>query len=95
VLRIRHYSDLGDAMARALYVVIFSRDSWWVDIEGKAHGPYDTRELAAAEAKHLAQFAAHSGRSSEVLVPDDSGRHRVVWESAIEYPSHAGFRAAE
>ena len=82
-------------MARALYVVIFSRDSWWVDFEGKAHGPFETRELAAAEAKQLAQFAAHSGKSSEVLVPDDSGRHRVVWESATEYPSHAGFRAAE
>ena len=82
-------------MARALYVVIFSRDSWWVDFEGKAHGPYATRDSAAAEARQLAQFAAHSGKSSEVLVPDDSGRHRVVWESAIEYPSHAGFRAAE
>lgn len=87
------YSGIG--MARALYVVIFSRDKWWVDFEGRAHGPFDTRELAAAEAKELAQFAAHSGKSSEVLVPDDTGRHRVVWESATEYPSHAGFRAAE
>lgn len=82
-------------MARALYVVIFSRDRWWVDFEGRAHGPFDTRELAAAEAKQLAQFAAHSGRSSEVLVPDDTGRHRVFWESAIEYPGHESFRAAE
>ena len=82
-------------MARALYVVIFSRDSWWVDFEGRAHGPYATRELAAAEAKSLAQFAAHSGKSSEVLVPDDTGRHRVVWESTFEFPSHARFRAAE
>jgi hypothetical protein len=82
-------------MARALYVVILSRDRWWVDFEGKAHGPYATREIAAAEAKQFAQFAAHSGKSSEVLVPDDTGRHRVVWESTIEYPSHAGFRAAE
>ena len=82
-------------MARALYVVIFSRDRWWVDYEGKAHGPFDTRDLAASEAKQLAQFAAHSGRSSEVLVPDDTGRHRVFWESAIEYPGHESFRAAE
>ena len=82
-------------MARALFVVIFSRDRWWVDIEGKAHGPFTTRDLAAAEAKQLAQFAAHSGRSSEVLVPDDTGRHRVVWESAIEFPTHQSFWAAE
>ena len=82
-------------MARALYVVIFSRDSWWVDFEGKAYGPFATKDIAAAEAKHLAQFSNHSGTSSEVLVPDDTGRHRVVWESAIEYPAHASFKAAE
>lgn len=82
-------------MARALYVVIFSRDSWWVDFEGKAYGPFASKDIAAAEAKHLAQFAAHSGKSTEVLVPDETGRHRVIWESAIEYPAHAGFKAAE
>lgn len=84
-------------MARALFVVILSRNSWWVDFEGKAHGPFGSREAAAEEARHLAQFAAHSGRDSEVLVPDDSGRHRVVWSSAEE--PHAGafvpYRAAE
>lgn len=84
-------------MARALFVVILSRNSWWVDIEGKAHGPFASRSAAAEEAKHLAQFAAHSGRGCEVLVPDDSGRHRVVWSSAEE-PQAGAFvphRAAE
>jgi hypothetical protein len=82
-------------MSRALYVVILSRDSWWVDFEGKAHGPFPTREVATSEAKQLAQFSAHSGRASEVLVPDDTGRHRVVWESAYEYPPQMPHRAAE
>lgn len=82
-------------MARALYVVIFSRDSWWVDFEGRAYGPFGTREVAATEARQLAQFSAHSGRSSEVLVPDDSGRHKVVWASSTDYPGQATFRAAE
>jgi hypothetical protein len=71
-------------MSRALFVVILSRDSWWVDFEGKAHGPFASRETAADEARQLAQFSAHSGRESEVLVPDDSGRHRVIWSSVIE-----------
>jgi hypothetical protein len=68
-------------MSTALYVVISSRGDWWVDIEGRASGPFATREAAAVEATQLAQFAAHTGRESEVLVPDDSGRHRVVWAS--------------
>jgi hypothetical protein len=75
-------------MSRALFVVILSRDSWWVDFEGKAHGPFASREAAADEARHLAQFCAHSGRDSEVLVPDDSGRHRMIWSSTQE--PHAG-----
>jgi len=85
-------------MARALYVVILSRNAWWVDLEGKAHGPFTSREAATEEARHLAQFSAHSGRKSEVLVPDDTGRHRVVWSSSQEPNSAASFaphRAAE
>jgi hypothetical protein len=82
-------------MSRALYVVILSRSRWWVDFEGKAYGPFDTKELAAAEARHLAQFSAHSGRSSEVLVPDEGGRHRVVWTSMADYEAPVRSRAAE
>lgn len=83
-------------MSRALYVVILSRDSWWVDFEGKAHGPFPSRDVATLEAKQLAEFSAHSGRASEVLAPDESGRHRVVWESAMEFPTHqVPHRAAE
>lgn len=86
-------------MASALFVVILSRGTWWVDFEGKAHGPYDSRERAAEEARDLAQFSAHSGRESEVLVPDDSGRHRVVWTSAGQPRAGLGLplatRAAE
>lgn len=82
-------------MASALFVVILSRDSWWVDFEGKAHGPFATREEAAEEARDLAQFCAHSGRHSEVLVPDDSGRHRVVWTSVDDPAPVFADRAAE
>jgi hypothetical protein len=82
-------------MARALYVVILSRGRWWVDFEGKAYGPFDTKELAGAEARHLAQYQAHSGRTAEVLVPDDGGRHRVVWTSTADYDAPGRTRAAE
>lgn len=69
-------------MAKALYLVILSRDAWWVDFEGKAEGPFASREKAALEAQTMARFHAHSGRDSEVLVPDERGRYWVVWSSA-------------
>ena len=68
-------------MAKALYLVIHSQDNWWVDFEGKAHGPYASRENAALEARSLARFQAHSGRESEVLVPDTEGKYWVIWSS--------------
>lgn len=71
-------------MSTALYVVISSRGDWWVDFEGRASGPYPTKEDAAVEATQLARFASHSGHDSEVLVPDENGRHRIVWASDDE-----------
>lgn len=68
-------------MAKALYLVIRSQGNWWVDFEGKAHGPFTSRETAALEARSLARFQSHTGRNSEVLVPDDQGKYWVVWSS--------------
>lgn len=79
-------------MATVLFVVILSQDNWWVDIEGRAHGPFATRHAATEEATALAQLSAHSGRDSEVLVPDDDGRYNVVWTSTEE--QRPGFRLA-
>ena len=71
-------------MATALYVVILSRGKWYVDFEGKGHGPFETREAAALEGRQLAQFTAHMGRPAEVLVPDEKGKYWVVWDSRDE-----------
>ena len=68
-------------MAKALYIVIFSQGKWWVDFEGRAHGPHPTREVAALEARNQAQFSAHMDRPCDVLVPDAGGRYWVVWDS--------------
>ena len=75
-------------MPKALYVAILSREKWYVDFEGKAHGPYQSLEEATEEGRQLARFCAHSGRASEVLIPDERGRYRVVWASENE--PHAG-----
>ncbi|HHY49757.1 MAG TPA: hypothetical protein GYA10_08430 [Alphaproteobacteria bacterium] len=71
-------------MAKALYVVILSQEKWWVDFEGKAYGPYKSMDEAADEGRQLARFAAHAGRPSEVLVPNERGRYVVIWDSEKE-----------
>jgi hypothetical protein len=68
-------------VASALYIVIESKGKWWVDFEGRAHGPHDSREAAALEARNQAQFMAHMERPSEVLVPDANGKYWAVWNS--------------
>lgn len=74
-------SGTATDMAKALYLVIHSQANWWVDFEGTAHGPFETRERAAIEAGNLARFQVHSGREAEVLVPDGDGRYWVIWSS--------------
>ncbi len=69
-------------MGKALFIVIFSRDNWWVDFEGKAFGPFQNRELAALEARTRAGSISRLGRICEVVVPDDKGQHWVIWSSA-------------
>ncbi len=68
-------------MATALYIVLQSRGKWWVDFEGHSKGPFETRELAALDARSQAQFASHVERASEVLVPDGEGKYWIVWSS--------------
>lgn len=68
-------------MAKALYIVLQSRGKWWVDFEGRSHGPHDTREQAALEGRNQAQFMAHMDRPSRVLVPDNQGKYWVIWDS--------------
>jgi hypothetical protein len=68
-------------MARAVYIVLHSREKWWVDFEGRAFGPFSSKNTATMEAISLARFIAHTGRQAEVRAPDGSGRFPVEWES--------------
>jgi hypothetical protein len=68
-------------VGKALYLVIHSQDNWWVDFEGRAEGPFPTREAAALEARNIARTGEHGEREAQVLVPDRDGRYWVVWSS--------------
>lgn len=71
-------------MARAIYIVLHSRQRWWVDFEGRSFGPFTSREIARAEAISMARFMSQTGRSTEVRVPDDTGRWWMEWESEAD-----------
>lgn len=71
-------------MPSLLYVVIESCGKWWVDLEGKAYGPYASKTQAIEEGRSLARFAAHSGKHSELLAQNDHGRYIVLWDSVNE-----------
>lgn len=77
-------------MAKALYLVIRSQDNWWVDFEGTAHGPFESREAAALEARNLARGQGDE-RDAEVLVPDGEGRYWVIWSSRHDQNESGGF----
>ena len=71
-------------MSRALYIVYMSRESWWVDFEGEAHGPHSTVQEAALAGLELAKMTAHSGRRAELRAPDAHGGYAVIWDSDRE-----------
>lgn len=72
-------------MPSSLYVVIESLNKWWVDLEGKAHGPYSSKSQAIEEGRSLARFAAHAGKHSELLAQNETGRYIVLWDSEKSY----------
>jgi hypothetical protein len=66
-------------MRTCWFVVIRVKDIWWVDCEGKAYGPLESKEDAAIQATTLARTFADPTRRSEVWMPDDNGKQRQIW----------------
>lgn len=64
------------------FIVVEARGAWWIDNEGTAFGPFATREQAGMEAMVIARSFGERKRRSQVYIPDDEGRHRLIWEGA-------------
>jgi hypothetical protein len=73
------------------YLVVESLGKWWVDCEGKPFGPFDEMDEATEGAIRLATVLGDNDRQLQVMVPDEQGRFRIVWEKsraeAHEFPS--------
>jgi hypothetical protein len=64
-----------------MFIVIFARDKWWIDLNGKTKGPFISKEGAQTEAISLASSYAKDGRRSEVQVAEPGEKRRIVYQS--------------
>ena len=71
-------------MRTCWFIVIESMDAWWVDGEGKAYGPFETRDEAKIEAIRIAITYGDADRRSEVFVTDENGTPRRIWAAPLQ-----------
>ena len=69
-------------MTTAIFIVIFARNKWWIDLNGKSKGPFLSRESAELEAITLASAFAKDGRRAEVQVAVPGEKNSIVYQSA-------------
>jgi hypothetical protein len=69
-------------MRTSIYIVIYSRDAWWVDLDGESDGPFGTLDAAIGQAVELAKSTARSGGRSEVRVMGPGQNNAMIYQSA-------------
>jgi hypothetical protein len=69
-------------MTTAIFIVIYARNKWWIDLNGKTKGPFISREGAQTEAISLASGLARDGRRAEVQVAEPGEKRRIVYQSS-------------
>jgi hypothetical protein len=70
-------------MRTCWFIVIESMGSWWVDCEGKAYGPFISKDEARIEAIRIAITYGDADRRSEVFVSDERGIPRRIWAAPL------------
>jgi hypothetical protein len=68
-------------MTTAIYLVIFSRESWWVDLDGESDGPFGTLDAAIGQAVESAKSTARRGGRSEVRVMGPGRDNAMIYQS--------------
>jgi hypothetical protein len=64
------------------FIIIEARGAWWIDNEGTQYGPFPSKQAAGTEALSIARTFGDRSRRSQVYVPDERGRHHMIWEGA-------------
>jgi hypothetical protein len=68
-------------MATSIYIVIFVRDRWFIDLNGASDGPFSTLESAMAEAVSRAAVTSRQGGRSEVRVAGPGHDNELIYQS--------------
>lgn len=68
-----------EALKTCWFIVIHSRDQWWVDCEGKAYGPLASADEAIVYAKKIAVTFGDPNRRNDVWVAGASDRLELIW----------------
>jgi hypothetical protein len=72
---------MGGNMKTAIYIVIFARDAWWIDLDGVADGPFGTLDAAIRMAIEKASVISRQGARSEVRVMGPGHDNALVYQS--------------
>jgi hypothetical protein len=66
-------------MAIAHYVFETPDGDWWINHDGKRHGPYVTKQSAMKLAVKTAEKAGRAGRNPRIFVQGEDGKFRTEW----------------
>jgi hypothetical protein len=69
-------------MATSIYIVLFARDRWWIDLDAHSDGPFPSLESAMAEAVSRAAATSRLGGRSEVRVAGPGHENELIYQSA-------------
>ena len=64
------------------FIIFEARGAWYIDNEGTEFGPFPSKRQAGTEALTIARTFGDKGRRSRVYMPDDHGKHQMIWEGA-------------
>jgi hypothetical protein len=65
-----------------MFIVIFARSKWWIDLNGQTKGPFVDSASAEKEAIYMATNFARDGRRAEVQVVEPGKKNRIVYQSS-------------
>jgi hypothetical protein len=70
--------------ASSVYIVLFSGDRWWVDLDGKTSGPFAAEDEAHAAAMARATTFGDPKRPAEIYAPGPDGKFRLIFSRAAQ-----------
>lgn len=68
-------------MSAKPYILVSSGGRWWIAFETARHGPFVSKQIAIDAAIRLAKVDFAGGRPARVLLDNNDGNQRVLYDS--------------